>query len=344
MNILGLDIGGANLKAAAADGQAASRSFEIWKAPERLTDELQLLTADFPQPDIIAVTMTAELADCFATKAEGVAHVIRAVVDWAGEIPVYVWRTAGGFAEAAAAIDEPQRVAAANWHALATWVADQFEIENGLLIDIGSTTTDLIPLAGRKSAAIGLTDPQRLQSSELIYTGIRRTPLCALAVSVPYRGGYCPLAAEWFATTQDVYLTLGDIAPGEDHCETADGRPATVDMSRARLGRMLCCDSEEFSDDDARIAAQYIADVQLQILATAVRRLSKRQEHPFETLVLSGSGSFLAQRLSRASPELCNSQLISLAAECTPAVADAACAFAVAKLAEKRFSSSETPN
>jgi len=334
MSLLGLDIGGANLKAATADGQAVARSFEIWKAPNRLEAELESLIAQFPQPSQFAVTMTAELADCFATKAEGVAHVIRAVQQVAGDIPVRVWNTSGNFVDPAVAIAEPLRVAAANWHALASWAADHFQIDNGLLIDIGSTTTDLIPLAGRKSASAGLTDPARLQSSELVYTGVRRTPLCAVAVSVPYRGGFCPLAAELFATTQDVYLILQDIAPSDDDFNTTDGRAATVEMSRARLARMLCCDRDEFSPEDARCAAQFIANVQLQILSTAAQRIRDRQSEPFETVVVSGSGSFLAARLCAASETLRGCHVISLPSETSPAIAEAACAYAVACLAE----------
>ncbi len=46
---------------------------------------------------------------------------------------------------------------------------------------------------------------------ELVYSGVRRTPLCAVAPAVPFRGGWCPLAAELFATTLDVRLLCGAI-------------------------------------------------------------------------------------------------------------------------------------
>ena len=60
---LGLDIGGANLKAATSEGAAGSEPFEIWRAPGDLTARLQQLIARFPPADLLAVTMTAELAD-----------------------------------------------------------------------------------------------------------------------------------------------------------------------------------------------------------------------------------------------------------------------------------------
>src|SRR5438445_198069 len=78
-----------------------------------------------------------------------------------------------------------------------------------LLIDIGSTTTDLIPMDRGTVAARGRSDTERLQAGELVYAGIRRTPLCALATELPFRGIPTGLAAELFASTLDVYLTLG---------------------------------------------------------------------------------------------------------------------------------------
>ncbi len=68
----------------------------------------------------------------------------------------------------------PLTVAASNWVATALVVAD--EVPDAILIDMGSTTTDIIPIVGGVVRAIGLTDPDRLASGELVYTGALRTP------------------------------------------------------------------------------------------------------------------------------------------------------------------------
>ena len=149
MSILGLDIGGANIKAADEAGRTVSRSFAIWKYPERLTDELASILREFPQAERVAVTMTAELADCFATKSEGVRFILDAVEarvartlrvrshphsESAGYIePVSAWTTGGRFVSASAAASQPMLVAAANWHALATWCGRT--LLDGLRID-----------------------------------------------------------------------------------------------------------------------------------------------------------------------------------------------------------------
>ncbi|MEO1993669.1 MAG: hydantoinase/oxoprolinase family protein, partial [Planctomycetaceae bacterium] len=202
MHVLGLDIGGANLKAADSDGQAASRRFAIWQAPEQLAAELSLLIQGLQKRapfDAIAVTMTAELADCFETKSHGVDHILHAVEKIAGPTPVFVWQTGAEFVTPDVAREFPLLVAAANWHALATFIGRLVPTGNSLLIDIGSTTTDIIPLSDGFPVPRGLTDVERLQSGELIYTGVRRTPIAAVTSAVPFRGSPCPLASELFA-------------------------------------------------------------------------------------------------------------------------------------------------
>ena len=51
---------------------------------------------------------------------------------------------------------------------------------DSLLVDMGSTTTDLIPLHDGAVTAKGYTDTQRLASDELLYIGVRRITRAAL--------------------------------------------------------------------------------------------------------------------------------------------------------------------
>ncbi|MBC8116482.1 MAG: hypothetical protein H7062_18990, partial [Candidatus Saccharimonas sp.] len=326
MSILGLDIGGANIKAADEAGRAVSRAFAIWMHPERLADELDSIVREFPQTERVAVTMTAELADCFATKSEGVRFILDAVevsvqrtllrkdaapagpcgaqmpepATTARQEPrppeslVDVWTTDGRFVSASEACEQPMLVAAANWHALATWVGREFLSStrhsplvthpSSLLIDIGTTTTDIIPLVDGRPVARGLTDVGRLQTGELSYSGVKRTPLCAIAHAVPFQSGYCPLAAELFAATLDVYLLLGDIASNETDLDTANGKPATVAAAHDRLARMLCCDRDEVSFEEAVQVARFLADVQRQRLAGSLERVASPWPGPCQTV------------------------------------------------------------
>src|SRR5438874_10770407 len=117
--VLGLDIGGANLKAAHTGGTARSRPFALWKEPAALAERLRTLCSVLPTFDRIAVTMTGELCDCFASRREGVRHILDAVAAVVLPDKVSVYRTDGLFADWDEAAAEPLSVAAANWRALA---------------------------------------------------------------------------------------------------------------------------------------------------------------------------------------------------------------------------------
>ncbi len=193
-DVLGLDIGGANLKAAHSDGTARSRPFALWKAPDRLADALRDLLRGWPPFDRLAVTMTGELCDCFASKREGVLAILAAVRVAAGPTPVAVWRNDGRLVSLDAARADPLPAAAANWLALATWAGRLAPHRHALLIDVGSTTTDIVPLIDGRPVPGGRTDTERLRCGELTYTGVIRTPLCACSAPTVPRSSLPPRA------------------------------------------------------------------------------------------------------------------------------------------------------
>ena len=330
---LGLDIGGANLKAATSNGAACSEPFEVWRAPGELPDRVHELIARFPAADVLAVTMTAELADCFATKAEGVAAILAAVQQAAGRTPIGVWQTNGEFASPGDACRRHGVVAAANWHALATWAGRLAPMGKSVLIDVGSTTTDIIPLRNGRPVTQGLTDLDRLLNQELIYTGLRRTPLCAVAETVAVRGRPCRVAAELFATMLDAYLLLGLIREDPADRQTADGRPATIACAHDRLVRMICCDRDEIDLGEARSIARCFGDAQQDVLSSAIEAVVGRDRDELETVIVAGSGEMLAGKIVAEHPAVRRSRKIRLAESLSLAVAESACAYAVAVLA-----------
>ncbi len=328
---LALDIGGANLKASHQAGPCRSLPFELWKHPEELPRVLRDLAAAMPAFDRLAVTMTAELCDCYATKAEGVNEVVGAALNLADERAIRVWAIDGRLHPVAEVLAEPRLAAAANWLALATLAARLLPEGPGLLLDIGSTTADLIPLCDGSPMPRGRTDTERLRSGELVYAGVRRTPVSALATSLPWRGEPTGLASELFATTFDVYLTLGQIPPDPSDHATADGRPATVGAARDRLARMVCADREEFSEADARELACAADGALLARLQDAADRVCRDLGRP-QAAVVAGSGAFLARRLAGLIVEP-GGRVLALEEAWGPAASTAGCAHALAVLA-----------
>ncbi|MDG3006392.1 hydantoinase/oxoprolinase family protein [Paludisphaera mucosa] len=297
---LAIDVGGANLKAAHSSGVVRSSPFAVWKDPAGLGRAIAELAAAFPTFERVAATMTAELCDCFETKREGVLRIVDALREGLPDRPPRFWGTDGRFHDEASIRSRPLLAAASNWLALGTVAARAVGEARAILIDVGSTTTDLIPLVGGRVAARGRTDVERLQNGELVYAGVLRTPVCALAVELLFQGRPTGLAAEFFATTRDVYLTIGDLEADPDDSSTADGRPATRDRSIERLARMVCTDRESCSADDVAQLAKAADGVLLDRLVDAARRACATTIGEPATAIVSGSGEFLARRVAEA--------------------------------------------
>jgi probable H4MPT-linked C1 transfer pathway protein len=329
VSALGLDIGGANVKAAHSSGAASLQPFELWKNRDGLTSVLRELLARQPAFDCLAVTMTGELCDCFATKREGVAAILDAVVAVGIECPICVWRTDGRLVDVATAKATPLQTAAANWLALAEYVGRYVPEGSSLLIDVGSTTTDIVPLDAGSPAPLGRTDVERLRSGELVYTGARRTPVCAILGSAG--------VAEWFATTQDVYLLLGWLPEDAEDRQTADGRPATRAGARARLARMLCSDIEGMSEAETVTLAMKVANLQIDQMRAAIESVAARLPCPPHKIFVAGSGELLAREALRGDTGLDGVPILSLTETLSPEISRAGCAYALAVLASERI-------
>ncbi len=325
---LALDVGGANLKGAHSSGVARSRAFALWRQPDALASEIATFATTFPPFKCVALTMTAELCDCFETKRAGVRFILDAVSTALPGRSVRVWGLDGAFHDPEEIRDATALAAAANWLALSTVAAEVAGEGHGILIDVGSTTSDLIPLKDGQPVPAGRTDTERLQSGELVYVGVRRTPICALAPSLPVRGRATRLAAELFATTLDVFLTLGAIPEDPTDLDTADGRPATRACARARLARMVGADRDGFSEEDAHEFALAARREILERLTPSMRTTVNLRP---TTAIVSGSGEFLAHALAERIVGL-EGRVLSLATHWGPAASAAACAYALLRL------------
>ncbi len=310
ISIVGWDIGAANVKAAGLrlgqDGSVleriASRPFEIWRDKNRLPEVLQEVFADvMPEehPLAMGVTMTAELSDIFATKREGVLFVFEKVEEVFPGREIYAFSLSGDFIPLSEARRHPLDFAASNWLASAPWIADHFP--DCLIVDVGSTTTDIIPILDGKVAASGRTDTERLSSGELVFTGALRTNLAAIVQLVPVAGKICRVASEYFAVSGDVHLILGNLKPGDYTCPTPDGRVPSVDSARGRLARLVCADTEMLSSEEIDELARHVHAKQiLQIcdgMEQVISRLPRLRGHP---VIALGMGAFLGIKAAQS--------------------------------------------
>ena len=273
---VGLDIGGANLKAAHTSGWSSSVGFAMWREWKTLGLSIAKLLDDCPAFLGVAVTMTGELADCFATRAEGVAIILEQLTSILPSSMVHVYCVDGTWKTVSQSARDPWSVAASNWHGLARFssrlVGDKFCV----IVDTGSTTTDLIPIRDGQIAMDARTDSQRLQTGALIYTGIERSNVAGIVSEVELFGASCPVMNEQFATTRDVYLWLREIEDQPQNFETADNRPATRDAARYRLARIVGEDGSTLADADLDRIAEQIATAQTKLVSKAFFKLSAK--------------------------------------------------------------------
>ena len=303
-NVLGWDVGGVNTKAARVAGArvVAARAvpYEIQRDPAALAPLLTRLANDLDggSVDAHAVTMTAELSQVFRTKREGVGFVLDAVAAAFPAARVRVWGVDARWRTPAEARVEPLAVAAANWAATARVVGRCDP--DCLLIDVGSTTTDVIPVVGGAPATRSRTDLDRLREGELVYTGALRTPVEAIAPTVPVRGRAVAVSAEGFAVAGDVHLWRGELEPVDYSVPTPDGRPATRGFAAERLARVVCADREMLEERDVSAIADALWEAQIARIGAAVDR--QRGRHPaLQRAVVTGLGEFLGAAAARRS-------------------------------------------
>ena len=295
---LGWDVGGAHLKAAlvSATGEVLEVyqvACPLWRGIAVLDQALAEVLGQLETiPQQHAITMTGELVDIFLSRREGVMQIAQFMADHLnGEVLFYSAKQ--GFVDSAEVSFYADSIASANWHASASLIAKS--INQAVLVDIGSTTSDLILIKDGLIASQGFNDAERMRFDELIYAGVVRTPLMALCHQVEFDSHLVNVAAEHFATTADVYRLTGELALEDDIADTADGAGKTELESARRLARMIGHDVEDKDISAWKALAFEFRKVQITRLQEALSHLDINQDVP---LVGAGAGRFLVRVLA----------------------------------------------
>lgn len=308
---VGWDIGGAHLKAVLLeDGNLISAiqgPCELWRGLDRLEASIKSILEKFNVQQIAAshaVTMTGELVDLFENRRAGVIAISNLVSKLLGKQTQFY--AAGMFYQNQTAIDNQhlsfvgmesvskhaERIASANWYASASLLASY--VPDALFVDMGSTTTDIIPIVAGRVANIGLSDALRMREDTLVYTGVVRTPVMAIAQKLNFNGADVNVAAEYFATMADVYRLTGDLKPESDMAETADGKGKTALESARRLARMIGHDVEDKSLETWKKLAQACKKMQINQIKMSVNKHLR----PNTPIIGAGAGAFLVEALA----------------------------------------------
>ena len=294
MKVAGFDIGGANTDLAVVDFDRQGQIKEIitdfeylpmWQDKEVLSTTLMdLLGPEIKKIQAVGICMTAELVDAYQTKKEG-------VLDIAGKVNGTFSLPLGfvglnGIINFSQLQENPLQVAAANWIATSP-LAGKISPEC-VMIDTGSTTTDIIPIKEGKECAKGRSDLQRLGTGELVYSGTLRTNVAALVDKVPLDDSLINVASELFAISADVHLVLGNITLKDYTCQTPDGAGKSREECMRRISRVVCGDLDVLSPEDIKKMSQFIYDKQVEKVSQSLYEVSRRNN--ISKVVTTGLG------------------------------------------------------
>ncbi|MGZ4979273.1 MAG: hydantoinase/oxoprolinase family protein [Methylobacter sp.] len=344
-NMIGWDIGGAHVKAVVIDSGGEiiavyQQPCPLWKGLAQLQQAVSAIMQELPGSNHRhAMTMTGELVDLFDNRDDGVKQIIQTMTDLLPGSEILIYAGQQGFLKILQIETKHYvSIASANWLASASFAAQK--VGNGLFVDCGSTTTDILLLNEGHVLAEGYTDYQRLISEELIYTGIVRTAVMAVTQTAEDQGRKIGLMAEYFATTADVYRVTGQLNDAHDQSDTADGAEKTVLASARRLSRMIGCDFYAEELPRWRQFAENIRSRQIQQIQHGCE--TRLSQYPFpqnSPLIGAGVGRFLVKQIASnlGRPYLDFSDLFpETVLQSDMAIADCAPAAAIAYLADKQ--------
>lgn len=290
MYIIGLDIGGANTKAALLECKGdkiifLSSTIEYFPFWEKTNKDIikifnsivnNLITNSYISEDdvnYIAVSITAELSDAFYTKREGIFIILAALKEVFGTEKLKFITTHNQFVDFFLAKKDYLAVSAANWVGTALFVGNF--VKNCILIDGGSTTIDIIPIINSFPSTKGKDDTTRILNHELIYTGALRATIPSITHFVPHQGKQLRLSFEKFALISDVHRILNNITEDQYINDTADHRSTSLEDCYARLARMICSDLDLISKKELYNIAEYIYQKQIELISTEIKLLLK---------------------------------------------------------------------
>lgn len=281
MKILGLDIGGANTDCTIIEINNSNEIismktdreyFPMWKDNDKLQQCLKKMTYN-EDVNVVCVSMTAELADGYTSKKEGVDDISKKIMEVFNEKKVY-FVTFEGLKTYTELKENLLSAAAANW--IGTTEIIKYIEEDCIFMDIGSTTTDIIPIKNKKEIALGHSDLERLQTGELVYTGMLRTNLASIVHEVPINNINTKVSSELFTITADIHRILGNIKEEDYTCKTPDGNKKDVTSCKRRLARLVCADLDSLDNNEIVNLAKYIEKEQINQIYDGLKKVVNR--------------------------------------------------------------------
>ena len=294
---LGWDIGGANTKICVFDSkyniiECVSKNIHIWENFEDIKYLFHNICAKYKDFEIVNyITITAESCDNFISRADGIINILEICnKNMCGQVLYYLNNNTYAYYERAK--KDPYKLFSTNW--MLTYSFLNKSEKFNLLLDIGSTTTDII----YKNMKINnnITDFHRLSNKTLLYAGVVRTPISMLFDKVFLNDKYVPLINEVYSTTGDIFTITNDIFLENTEYLGADNLAYTKKNSLIRLARNIGIDYEEKIETNITKVAENLKTLIIEKIFLNIKYVKKND---FTNCMLTciGEGRFLAKEL-----------------------------------------------
>ena len=171
ISYLGIDIGGANLKIIGVNENKQIvyvdySSCKIWQDKSYLDSKLLELNKIKAKEKVkCGITMSAELCDCFKNREFGAKQIFKSCKKLIFDCYFYS-KSKIFFIKN----DSYKNIISMNWHSIGRFLKKK--IENAIVIDFGTTTTDFIVIKKGQILNKNYDDFSRLNNNELLYTGL----------------------------------------------------------------------------------------------------------------------------------------------------------------------------
>ena len=295
---LGWDIGGANTKVCVFDQNFIiinlhTKNIKVWDNFSDIKLFFKYISNIYKNYEIYNfITITAESCDNFTDRKHGMTNILENCSNHIVGNKLYYTNT-NKFVDYNSAINKTEKLFSTNWMLTSKFLNSKKNID--LIIDIGSTTTDII----FKDMRIGsnINDYMRLVNKTLLYQGVVRTPLSMMTDNVLFKGNNISLVNEVFATTGDIFNLHGDIDFSKLDYLGADNLQFTKVNSFTRLARIIGLDYKESEREYLILLSKYFKELFISKIIENIKIIFSNKIGDI-TISAIGEGRFLIEEIS----------------------------------------------
>ena len=260
---------------------------ELWKSLSKLDDIIQNVNSKYKEKFNIInlITMSAEMCDIFPSRAKGVKSILSLFEkrDFINHIYAKDNKILNleGFKEYSSC-------ESTNWMVIAEYLKN---IEKNMVaIDIGSTTTDLVLVKDHVCINTRYDDYSGLNTKELLYTGVLRTPIYSVTNSIILNKKTYNIIPENFTTMSDIYRLLNIIKNKSDYTNTADGRSKSIKDTLHRISRVFGFDYTASKNSTIIMLSKKIMSMHLDQISYTIKNHIKNNFSNTKNLRIIGMG------------------------------------------------------